>query len=109
MAEMLACGLLHDTDATGWRAWFDAAGASEVEVAAGPVFEDFNLLRAAALAGQGVALCPLAMIADDLRDGRLVQLSDTAIRAELRLLYRRGSAAHAGNRNLPRLAVVHVR
>jgi len=81
VAEILHAGLLHDTDATGWRAWFDAAGASEVEVAAGPVFEDFNLLRAAALAGQGVALCPLAMIADDLRDGRLVQLSDTAIRA----------------------------
>ena len=51
-------------------------------MAAGPVFEDFNLLRAAALAGQGVALCPLAIIADDLREGRLVQLSDTAIRAE---------------------------
>ncbi|WP_430538096.1 hypothetical protein, partial [Bacillus cereus] len=42
----------------------------------GPVFEDFNLLRAAALEGQGVALCPLAMIAGDLAAGRLVKLSD---------------------------------
>lgn len=81
-AEMLASGLLHDTDATGWRAWFEAAGAPEVAVAPGPVFEDFNLLRAAALAGQGVALCPLAIVADDIREGRLAQLSETAIREE---------------------------
>ena len=81
-AGMLAVGLLHDTDATGWRDWFDAAGEPDAVVAAGPVFEDFNLLRAAALAGQGVALCALAIIADDLREGRLMQLSDTAIRAE---------------------------
>lgn len=81
-ARMLATGLLHDTDARGWRAWFDAAGAPELAVGAGPVFEDFNLLRAAALAGQGVALCPLAIVADDIAEGRLVQLSATTIRAE---------------------------
>ncbi len=81
-AGMLAVGLLHDTDATGWRDWFDSVGEPDVVVAAGPVFEDFNLLRAAALAGQGVALCALAIIAADLREGRLVQLSDTTIRAE---------------------------
>lgn len=82
VAEMLAAGLLHDTDARGWRAWLDAAGAAERAVAAGPMFEDFNLLRAAVLAGQGVALCPPAIIADDLREGRLVQLSETAIGAD---------------------------
>lgn len=77
--DMAAAGLLHDTDATGWRVWLDAAGAADLEVGSGPVFEDFNLLRAAALAGQGVALCPLAMVAEDLHQGRLVQLSDIAI------------------------------
>jgi DNA-binding transcriptional LysR family regulator len=81
-AGMLCAGLLHDTDETGWRAWLDAAGAPHVGVAAGPVFEDFSLLRAAALAGQGVALCPLAIIADDLREGRLVRLSERTIRSE---------------------------
>lgn len=79
-AAMAAAGLLHDTDATGWRDWFAAAGDRDPAVPAGPIFEDFNLLRAAALAGQGVALCPLAIIADDLAEGRLVQLSGTAIR-----------------------------
>ena len=45
----------------------------------GSIFEDFNLLRAAALAGQGVALCSLAMIQPDLAAGRLVQLSDISV------------------------------
>ncbi|MBB5224245.1 DNA-binding transcriptional LysR family regulator [Amaricoccus macauensis] len=79
---MLAAGLLHDTDASGWRAWLDAAGAADVEVAPGPMFEDFNLLRAAALAGQGVALCPLAIVAEDLREGRLAQLSGVTVRED---------------------------
>lgn len=79
-ATMLEAGLLHDTDATGWRGWFDVAGARDLLVPPGPIFEDFNLLRAAALAGQGVALCPLAIVADDIGEGRLVQLSSIAIR-----------------------------
>lgn len=85
-AEMVRTGLLHDTDTQGWLEWLDAARAPEDEAAAamaagGPVFEDFNLLRAATLAGQGVALCPIAMVTDDLDAGRLVQLSPIAIRA----------------------------
>jgi DNA-binding transcriptional LysR family regulator len=79
-AEMLDAGLLHDTDTTGWHGWFDAAEAPDPPVLPGPIFEDFNLLRAAALAGQGVALCPLAIVADDIEEGRLGQLSSTAIR-----------------------------
>ena len=79
---MVRAGLLHDTDESGWRAWLDAAGETDLPVAPGSVFEDFNLLRAAALAGQGVALCPLAIVRDDLRQGRLVQLSEQTIRSE---------------------------
>ncbi|WP_333682741.1 LysR family transcriptional regulator [Pontibaca methylaminivorans] len=77
--QFLEIGLLHDTDLSGWQLWFERAGLPLPERLAGPVFEDFNLLRAAALAGQGVALCPPAMIAPDLAEGRLVRLSDISV------------------------------
>ncbi|MDS9469587.1 hypothetical protein RGQ15_18635 [Paracoccus sp. MBLB3053] len=41
------------------------------------IFEDFNLLGAAALTGHGVALCSLALIHPDLAARHLVQLSNT--------------------------------
>jgi DNA-binding transcriptional LysR family regulator len=71
--------LLHDADEEGWRLWFARAGQAAPAQFAGPVFQDFNLLRAAALAGQGAALCPEAMIKDDLDAGRLCQLSDISV------------------------------
>jgi LysR family transcriptional regulator, glycine cleavage system transcriptional activator len=45
----------------------------------GAAFEDFNLLRAAAQSGQGVALCASSMIRTDIKAGRLVQLSDQSV------------------------------
>ncbi len=76
---MLRAGLLHDTDTTGWTDWFARAGCDLAAPLDGPVFEDFNLLRAAALSGQGIALCPAAMIRDDLEGARLVQLSQRTV------------------------------
>ncbi len=70
--------LLHDTDGAEWRDWFRQAGVEGIDLPEGPAFQDFNLLRAAALAGQGVALCPYAMIRDDLLAGRLSQLSSVS-------------------------------
>lgn len=75
LRRILSLGLLHDTDPGAWSRWLARAGHPGPSPE-GPVFEDFNLLRAAALEGQGVALCPLAMIAGDLAAGRLVKLSD---------------------------------
>lgn len=81
VADFLSLGLLHDRNSDGWRVWLDAiaevgAPADDMPVIEGATFEDFSLLRAAALSGQGAALCPLAMIAPDLETGRLVQISD---------------------------------
>lgn len=76
---ILALGLLHDTDHGGWQEWFDRAGATVRPPASGPIFEDFNLLRAAALSGQGVALCPLAMVRPDIEANRLTRLSDVTV------------------------------
>ncbi|WP_415183920.1 LysR substrate-binding domain-containing protein [Phaeovulum sp.] len=73
-------GLLHDCDTSGWTTWL--AGLSDTNTTSGDkplegaTFEDFNLLRAAVLSGQGVALCPMAMIRPDIDAGNLVQVSD---------------------------------
>ena len=58
------------------------AGLKHEGPAPGPIFQDFNLLRAAALAGQGIALCPRSLVSDDLTSGRLVQLFDIAIKLD---------------------------
>lgn len=81
-ADIIGKPLLHDTNRADWQAWMRQAGLKPSEPASGPVYEDFNLLRAAALAGQGIALCPRAAIADDFAAGRLVQLFDVAIKED---------------------------
>lgn len=80
-ADFLTLGLLHDGTRTGWTNWLSAISSSAQDRAQdvalnGTTFEDFNLLRAAALSGQGVALCPKAMIQPDLDSGGLVQVSE---------------------------------
>jgi LysR family transcriptional regulator, glycine cleavage system transcriptional activator len=77
--DMLELGLLHDTNSSGWQEWMRRQSHKMPPQLTGPIFEDFNLLRAAALSGQGVALCPLAMIRPDLDAGRLVQLSASMV------------------------------
>ena len=77
--RLLELGLLHDTDLSGWQIWFARADLAPPARLSGSIFEDFNLLRAAALAGQGVALCSLAMIGPDLAAGHLVQLSEISV------------------------------
>ena len=40
------------------------------------MFEDFNLLATAVIAGHGVALCPVEVFREELARGDLVGLSD---------------------------------
>ena len=77
--DLMTKTLLHDTDRLGWQDWMRTAGLKHAGPAPGPTFQDFNLLRAAALAGQGVALCPTSLIRDDLASGRLVQMFNDII------------------------------
>jgi LysR family transcriptional regulator, glycine cleavage system transcriptional activator len=56
-----------------WRRWLEQAGVREVSPDAGVVFSDENHAIQAALAGQGVALLSLLLVAPDLRSGALVQ------------------------------------
>lgn len=90
--QIAALGLLHDADHGGWAAWFAQTGVAMPPQIGAAVFEDFNLLRAAALAGQGAALCPVAMIRPDLDAGRLVQLSALPVRADFSYYLLNGAA-----------------
>jgi LysR family glycine cleavage system transcriptional activator len=77
--DFLTLGLLHDGETAGWKIWLDKMGQATDDMIPGATFEDFNLLRAAVLSGQGVALSPLAMVEPDLQSASLMQLSEQTI------------------------------
>jgi DNA-binding transcriptional LysR family regulator len=72
--RMLQAPLIHDSDASGWRAWFQAYGLDYHPRPQDRRFEDYNLVLDAAACGLGIALArpPLARAAIDA--GRLVQV-----------------------------------
>jgi DNA-binding transcriptional LysR family regulator len=76
--RLLQYPLIHDTDASGWRAWFGACGLDHSPRPQDRRFEDYNynLVLDAAACGLGVALArpPLARAA--LEAGRLVRVDD---------------------------------
>lgn len=74
--DIAAADLLHDSTRDAWSEWFKAAGQPLRKPALGPVFQDFNMLATAVIAGHGVALCPVEVFRDELRRGDLIVLSD---------------------------------
>ncbi len=74
--------LLHDEDRRSWLNWFKAAGIKVKETQPGPIFDGFNLLHSAILAGQGVGLAPCALLRRDFESGRLVKLFETEVLAQ---------------------------
>ena len=71
--------LLHDEDRGGWRAWCETADTQWAEGDSWPVYQDFNLLVTAAIAGHGIALCPVETFRKEIERGDLVILSDISI------------------------------
>jgi LysR family glycine cleavage system transcriptional activator len=67
--------LLHDSTTEGerqsWRNWLAVAGVTGVTADRGPGFSDSNLVLAAVMAGEGVAVTRRSLAADDLAAGRL--------------------------------------
>ena len=66
--------LLHTTtvDNRDWRLWLEAVGSNDVDWRQGPAFETLDLSVRAAEAGFGVSIGDLSLIADDIKEGRLV-------------------------------------
>ncbi|WOS62751.1 LysR substrate-binding domain-containing protein [Sinorhizobium fredii] len=78
-AERIAgADLLHDETTAHWQNWFARAGV-HVTAPRGPVFQDFNLLATAAIAGHGVALCPVEVCRREIANGDLIVLSETSV------------------------------
>lgn len=81
-----------------WVTWLEAAGiasaAARRAAERGPLFSNTQLALDAAVNGHGIALAPAILVADDLRQGRLIQLSETTLPDPYRfwLLYRKDRA-----------------
>lgn len=72
--------LLHDNDRNIWTAWFHSAGLNLTTPLSGIIYEDFNLMSTAAIAGHGVALCPVELVRADIEQKNLVVLSDVGVK-----------------------------
>lgn len=55
-----------------WKTWFDGIGFTSANAARGPTFEHFSMVVQAAMAGLGVAVVPLFLVADELSNGQLI-------------------------------------
>ncbi|WP_137157034.1 LysR substrate-binding domain-containing protein [Rhizobium sp. FKL33] len=78
-SEIARATLLHDEDPLHWLNWCRKAGVQPAPSMTGPIFQDFNLLATAVIAGHGVALCPVDVFAREIAQGDLVVLSDISI------------------------------
>lgn len=87
--------ILHDEFLEPWYNWFRQHGLSTRRLDEGVIYQDFNLLSTAAVAGQGIALCPPRLIERELSDGTLVTLFDTPGNQDRAywVFYRHGSRA----------------
>ena len=71
-----------------WLRWLAAAGIPNLKPARDQVFEHFYFAIQAAIEGLGVAMGPLALVGDELREGRLVApIKEPAIRTRGYFVY----------------------
>lgn len=77
-AQLNHATLLHDEFVSAWEAWFEEADLHPEGLIHGPVYQDFNLLATAVIAGHGVALCPVEVFRRELARGELVVLSEVS-------------------------------
>lgn len=74
--EIATADLLHDETPDRWLHWCRKAGLQPAGALRGPVFQDFNLLATAVIAGHGIALCPTEVFRREIDGGDLIILSD---------------------------------
>lgn len=72
--RLLDYPLIHDSSATGWRAWFAEQGLDYRPAVHDRRFEDYSLVLDAAACGLGVALARPPLALRDLDAGRVVKV-----------------------------------
>jgi DNA-binding transcriptional LysR family regulator len=77
--RLLEQPLIHDSDASGWRAWFTAQGLDYRPRGQDRRFEDYNLVLDAAAHGLGVALSRPPLAEEVLTQGRVVQVDPRTV------------------------------
>jgi LysR family glycine cleavage system transcriptional activator len=82
--ELLNLPLLRDADPKHdyWPAWLSAAGLTNAHLRKGPRFDNLSDMITAVLDGDGVALARSALVADELKNGHLIRLSELNFRAQ---------------------------
>lgn len=65
--------LLHTNDRSDWDRWLAESGVTTVDSSGGPILNQASIAIDAAVDGQGVALARSALVAWDLKCGRLVR------------------------------------
>lgn len=82
-AELKHHTLIHDAFEIDWAMWLKTAGVEGVDPYRGPRFESSDHAVQAAIQGEGVVLGRSALVADDLRAGRLVKPFSVSLPADL--------------------------
>jgi LysR family transcriptional regulator, glycine cleavage system transcriptional activator len=86
-ADLLAHPLLHDSDLSGWRAWFAPCGIPLRQRQQDRRFEDYTVVLAAAEAGLGIALARTPLAAAYLRRSGLVRIGRRAVASPLQYYF----------------------
>jgi len=74
--RLLEYPMIHDSDASAWRAWFFAHGMDYRPRMQDRRFEDYNLVLDAAAHGLGIALARPPLTVDQLASGRVVTVDE---------------------------------
>lgn len=67
-----------------WKTWFDGISLTHTNPPRGPSFEHFSMVVQAAIAGLGVAVVPLFLVADELASGQLLMPFNLPVRSSQR-------------------------
>lgn len=82
-AALLEETLLHLSSRPGlWCEWFEMTGHSQNRPIGGPSYDQFSMIIAAAVHGQGAAIIPRFMIETELREGSLTVLFDRPLESD---------------------------